>query len=170
LNILGIDPSTVCTGYSIYSYCDDDNFELIKYGSVSTDNNNTLTNRISKIITNIEELIETYDIDILVSEDQYGYLNTLTLKKLSYITGQLIYLATKHKINMYLYAPTSIKKIYSGKGNCSKEDMIQATKEIFDITTKDDNIADAIGCGYSFIKNPTKGNHIHEPSPENTDT
>lgn len=45
------------------------------------------------------------------------------------------------------FAPTSIKKHATGNGKATKEDMIKAANELYDITVEDDNEADAVLVG-----------------------
>ena len=49
---IAIDPSTKCTGYSVFK-----NNELIDYGAFSEESKNT-TERVFNILTKVEELIK----------------------------------------------------------------------------------------------------------------
>ncbi len=53
-------------------------------------------------------------------------------------------------------APATIKKAVTGSGRADKQEMIAAIKEL-GYSPKDDNVADAIGCGIAFWQNLEKG-------------
>lgn len=156
MKILGIDPSLTCTGYSIFDYNSENDCCLFDYGKVSSNKDDLLCVRIKKMTDFIEKKIKDNNIDIISCEDQYAGMNYDTLKKLSHVRGQIMYLASLYEIDMHLYSPGQVKKLFQGKGNCSKAEMIKTANKKYNLNLDDDNIADAIACAYSFIKHPGK--------------
>ena len=157
--LLALDLSTHSTGWAVY-----DNKNLIDYGCIGTDLPE-LVRRISKIINELDEkVLKKYKITkIIVEEVQptggYGIGNQKTHKALMYLQGALV----MHLYNNYKF--TNIEFIYpsSWRAACDiktgrgikreelKQKDIEFVKEKFNINVNDD-IADAIGIGYSEVK------------------
>lgn len=179
--ILGIDPSLSSTGFALLEY-EEDKLEdlkplgdknllnlnskytpnLIDYGTIETNSKDNLCYRNNYQRKIMAKLIEKYEPDLIVCEDQYGHLNTSTLKKLSHIRGNFMSLADCYQIPFYLYYPTTIKKIVTGKGNSGKQKMIEKINEYYDISLnkKQDNEADGISLALSFIVDNSKAKKI----------
>jgi len=155
LIILGIDPSTVATGYSVME-ADENALVLsptvVEYGSINTKRKNRISDRITKIYDELEVLINKYEPDIIVSEDQYGG-HTNAVKALSQVRGAIMILSSKHELPLFLLAPSRVKKVVTGKGNCNKQKVIEGISERFVIDEDDltSDMADAIGIAYTFL-------------------
>lgn len=155
MKILGIDPSTVATGYSIITA---DKLELVpqievvEYGAIKTKRSNRMSDRIAKIYDDLQELIETHNPDILVSEDQFGG-RVNAVKALSHVRGAIMVLASKKNLPLYLLAPSRVKKSVTGKGNASKKQVIKKISELFAIDENNltSDMADAIGIAYTYL-------------------
>lgn len=177
--ILGIDPSLTSTGWALLDYeidkvkdivpVNEINLlnqnneykpELIDFGTFDTSNKDRLCLRVLQQKNELENLLLRHDPKVFVSEDQYGYLNTKTLKRLSHVRGQYMAVAAEKHKPFVLYSPSKVKKIAAGKGNAKKKDVIKSINEYFDLELTNDNIADAIGVGLSYIFDPTAGTNI----------
>lgn len=143
--------------------------ELIDYGIIETDKNNRNSDRVFKHYVEIDKLVKFYDPDLVAIEDQYSSLNASTLKKLSHVRGVFMNLASQYNLDCYLYYPSSVKKIASGKGNASKEDMVKNINEYYGLDLSlgekrgenmEDDIADAISVALSYIINKDKSTKI----------
>lgn len=179
MRILGIDPSLASTGWAILEYDKAylDDLEqpnknlldttykptLIDCGAIKTDSKNSDSDRIFKLYTRMHKVINFYKPDAISIEDQYGYLNTRTLKQLSQVRGIYMFLASQYSINMYLYAPSSIKKIATGSGKAKKEEVVNCMNNYFNLelnVKKENDIADAIAIALSYLLNKKKGKKI----------
>jgi len=176
--IMGIDPSLVSTGWAVLSFeevklknifhpAKKSLFErykprLLDCGRIETNKSELDTQRIYKIYTELEKLIKFYKPEVMSIEDQYGYLNTKTLKQLSQVRGVCMALASLYGMNLYLYAPTSIKLIVTGNGKSKKEDMVNVINRYFDLNLniKDNDKADAIAIALSYLIDRKKGTRI----------
>lgn len=163
--ILALDPSLSATGYCVVG---GDGNTVFDYGVIKTDSDNKLCARVHKITQRIEEIIKEQKVKTIASEDQYGHLNTGTLKKLSHVRGQIMYLASKYQLPMVMFSPGTMKKQVTGKGNCSKEKVAEALREKYPIVEgididlkKYDNISDALGIAVTYFKAPDKGRFIN---------
>jgi len=163
--ILALDPSLSATGYCVIG---GDGITVLDYGLIETDSDNKLCERVYKITERLEKIINEQNVKTIVSEDQYGHFNPDTLKKLSHVRGQIMYLASKYDLDMYIFAPSSMKKIVTGKGNCKKEEVAKSLRKDYHIVdrvdedlVKKDNISDAFGIAVSYFKKPEKARKIN---------
>lgn len=163
--ILAIDPSLTATGYCVVG---GDGNTVFDYGLIETNKNNKLCKRVYKTTQELEKIIKEYGIKTIASEDQYGHLNIGTLKKLSHVRGQIMYLASKYNLPMVVFSPGTMKKQVTGKGNCSKEKVAESLRKDYsivegiDIDLKiHDNVSDAFGIAVTYFKAPDKGRFIN---------
>lgn len=178
MRILGMDPGLASAGWSIIDY-DEDQLEdmarpdsdtlfgdykpeLVKHGTIGTDSDNKNSDRVYKQFTELEKIVKFFDPDITSCEDQYAHLNPNTLKVLSHVRGAYMSILSIYDLECYLYYPTSVKKLITGSGNASKQDMLDSINNYFDLdlgSSKDD-IADAISVSMSYLLNKSKGQKI----------
>lgn len=142
--ILGIDPSTVATGYAVMTESGD----LIDWGVIRPDKKKlTEAQQASFQYNALAEIIEKHNVTAIGCEDQHRGPNADTLKKLSRVSGYMILLAGQYDVPIELYHPASWRKIVLGKGNAKKEEAIPWANETYKLLLrkKDNDIADAIG-------------------------
>jgi crossover junction endodeoxyribonuclease RuvC len=147
--ILGLDLSSVNSGYSIF-----DGDTLVSYGSIIPKKTMNHSEKLAFIYDRIDELFQRFNITEVSIEDQHLRLNVDTLKLLSRIGGIAMLCAEKHGASISLYPAPTIKHTFTGDGKAEKEDMILKAMEQYGIMRCmiDDNIADAIGCGYTHLQ------------------
>lgn len=145
---LGIDPSTVASGYGILQ----SDGQLVDWGVIKPN---------KKILTEAQqasfqynafcELMEKYTIKGIACEDQHRGPNADTLKKLSRVSGYVILLAGQYDVPIELYHPSSWRKTVLGKGNASKEDSISWVNEKYNLNfiKKDNDIAEGISIAFA---------------------
>lgn len=100
INVLAFDPSSKATGYGIVI----DN-KLITYGFIKKTKDKNILN----IYNKLEELITTYQIDIIVKEDMFVGGNARTGITLASIHGIIQLLSEKHAISLNGYPVMTIK-------------------------------------------------------------
>ncbi len=169
--ILGLDLSSVATGFSVMRYISDDStqykgfttslpepkggsgIELITYGCIRPPKIFSSSGKIEFIYDNIQDVLKEYPICTVAIEDQYFKLNAKTLKLLSNICGVAMLAAQQAKCEIAIYEATKTKKFFTGDGRASKKDMINMAMAMFKIEDGviDDNIADAIAVAYTHL-------------------
>jgi crossover junction endodeoxyribonuclease RuvC len=145
---LGIDPSTVASGYGIISSSGD----LVDWGVVKPDKKKLTEAQQAAFQYNaFAALMEKYNIVGIACEDQHGGPNPDTLKKLSRVSGYMILLAGQHDVPIELYHPSSWRKVVFGTGKASKEDSLIWAKDKYDLLLrkKDNDIAEGIAICYT---------------------
>ena len=151
-NILALDQSSQCTGYSVFK-----NGKLHTFGKF-TFNDSDLGERLCKIKNKILELIEEYEIDELIFEDiqlqNNVTQNVQTFKTLAEVYGLIDQLASELKIPHRSYLASSWKSQLGIKGKNRAEQKRNAQKYVldtYDIKCTQDE-ADAICIGDCAVK------------------
>lgn len=157
--IMSLDLSTKSSGVAIFNQ-----EKLVDYYCI-TASSTDLIKRIYKIINEIKKFCEEYTIETIVVEEvrpegsQYGVGNQKTHKALMYLQAALIFMLHDYfpKIKVeYLYPSEwrSICGLKTGRGikreELKKKDIEFAANK-YNIQVNDD-IADAIGIGYAWLK------------------
>ena len=159
MKLLSLDLSTKSTGYAVF---EDD--VLVDYGCIKASSTDVI-NRIQKIIKEINNvLLKHSNIEKIIVEEvrpengQYGVGNLRTHKVLMWLQAALEFIIHDNFSSIsieYLY-PSEWRKvcgIQTGRG-IVREKLKQAdiafVKKVYNIEVNDD-IADAIGIGHSYI-------------------
>lgn len=158
LNILALDQARN-GAWSVFDY---ETKQLVGYGTFAFD---VKKYTYAKTILHIEEIItaviDAYDIEAIFIEDIQLRANVQAFKKLAQLQGVLVNLCEKNEYLYELIAPSQWQNYCRGqdadfeptskKGSSetkeSKMMSIHCVKELFDIETDNDNLADAICLG-----------------------
>lgn len=122
ITILGIDPGTQVTGYSIIT-SDTRQAELILVGSIHTEKYDDHYDRLCRIYDDVLSIISEYKPDVLAIEAPFYGKNVQSMLKLGRAQGMAIAAALSKKIPIQEYAPKRIKQSITGNGNASKEQV-----------------------------------------------
>lgn len=164
--ILGVDPSTVSTGWAIM----DEEGHLIDYGAIRCSSKIPVYIRVYTVYRELLQVAHKYNVTETAVEDQFMKSNPKTLKALSNVKATVMLIAAELGIPYTEYAPMSIKKCFTDKGNASKEDMIAMAREKYKVQEKIvDDIADAIGIAYTHWTMKTSDlitQYLHESKGE----
>lgn len=171
--ILGLDLSSVNTGYAVFGLLSKEGVSISSldclksdfkeniegFGSIKPNKKFDHTQKIHFIYEAIKKVLNDYDISAVAIEDQYFRSNAKTLKLLSRICGVAMLAAHESGCTVDFYTASRVKKYLSGKGNASKKDMVEAAVERFNLSKGeiDDNIADAMGVGFTHIERKIRG-------------
>ena len=149
--ILGIDPGTATTGYGLINV-EKKAFKVVEYGLIQTDKNKNSGKRLTEIYKKLSFLIIKNKPDVISIEKIFFATNAKTAIAVGQAIGIMIYCAEKHRINIFEYAPGTIKKQISGNGRSDKKMMQKAVRRILGPKIKSkkhgkthfDNSADAL--------------------------
>jgi crossover junction endodeoxyribonuclease RuvC len=144
--ILGIDPSTKGTGWCILK---DD--ELVTYGILSFKQDTDRGEVLDLIYKGITKILEEYEPEVVVCEDQFVGKNVKTYGTLKEVVGVIRMAVYHNHVPMILYPPTTVKKTVCGKGNAPKEDVAKYVNGKFGTDIKENDITDSIGIGLTYI-------------------
>lgn len=154
--ILGLDPSTKSTGYSVTK-----NGQLIESGVITAGSAN-LYNRIHKIMTELKIILDKYNfsgciVEDVIPEDVRGNHNVF--KPLMYLQGFLCDLLNDYNIKPDFYLASEWRKrcgIKTGAGvhreSLKKKDKL-FVKRMYNLDVNDDE-ADAICINFAYTHEP----------------
>lgn len=155
--ILALDLSTKKSGYAIF-----ENGNLKDYGCIIAGSTN-LFHRIDKMVEEIKEILEKYEIDKVIIEDVIPddvKGNQKVYKALTYLQGYIL-----HTLDDYDLLPAEFFTASQWRKRCGiqtgprvkreslKPKDIQFVKEKYNIEVNDD-IADAICIGHAYLSPP----------------
>lgn len=139
MRIMGLDPSSN-TGYVIL----DEDGNLVKAGVVTFKAAKDRFARYEKYEYKIINLIDDYDIDLVVIEG-YSFAGKFN-NSFQYELGTVFRMALyKRDILFVEVPPSSLKKFITGKGNGRKDLIMLSVYKLWDFDTDNDNEADAYG-------------------------
>tara|TARA_B100001750_G_scaffold233381_1_gene233537 strand:+ start:753 stop:1232 length:480 start_codon:yes stop_codon:yes gene_type:complete len=121
VKILGVDPGLVNTGFGIISY--NKVIEILDFGIISPDKNNSLSLRLHTIYTDMRLLIEKYEPDCLSIEEVFYSNNIKTTMKLGQARGAVLIAAAHFNLQVYEYSARKIKLSLTGNGNSTKDQV-----------------------------------------------
>lgn len=157
--VLGIDPGTATTGYSLLEA---NGLGLIplEFDLIETKKSFTHAERLSMIYDHVREIIRNAEPDVMAIEKVFFATNAKTAIAVGQAQGVMFLAAADFKLPIVEYAPGTIKKVVSGNGRSDKKQMQQALRSIFGASIRSrarkkthfDNAADALAVAYCHVK------------------
>ncbi|MDD5005665.1 MAG: crossover junction endodeoxyribonuclease RuvC [Candidatus Omnitrophica bacterium] len=118
--ILGIDPGLNTTGYGIIEE-NQNNLKFIEAGYIRTQPKDNIEIRLSKIYTDLANIVKRYKLDAIVLEKLYAhYKHPVTACLLGHARGIICLVCAQNNIKLFEYAATRTRKAVLGRGNASK--------------------------------------------------
>jgi len=153
--IIGIDPGLINTGWGIIEKIDN-NIKYIASGTIKTNSNLCLSERLLNIYNMVSNLINTYKPQHFSIEETFVNKNPLSSLKLGQARGVAILAASLSKIQVFEYSPNLIKKSVTGVGKAEKQQICAMIRYIFPtIVLESEDEADSLAvaiCHCNHIK------------------
>ncbi|MGL4594316.1 MAG: crossover junction endodeoxyribonuclease RuvC [Thermoguttaceae bacterium] len=125
--ILGIDPGLNTTGYGVIDVSSGQ-VRLLEAGVVRSQSK-LLAEKVNEIYDGIREVIEMFSPDAIALEQLYSHYDRPTTAILmGHARGVLCLAAAQSKIAVTSYSATKVKKILTGSGRATKDQMQRAIK------------------------------------------
>lgn len=150
MRILGIDPGLRTTGYGII---EDRSFKVIEAGIIKTETNAPIQARLKKIFDELGAIIEEHGPGVLVLEKIYSHYNHPATAILMGHARAVVCLASGiHKVKLINYPSTRIKKIITGNGHASKQQVQRMVQNILKLKCPPEpvDISDALAMAISY--------------------
>jgi crossover junction endodeoxyribonuclease RuvC len=145
MKILGVDPGSRVTGFGVIN-ADKLKFTYIASGCIRT--KGELTDKITTIFLEIDQVVKKYQPDIVVIERAFmrpDRPNPDAAIKLGHARGAIISAAGMNNIAMVEYSPNQIKKTVVGNGHSSKDQVSYMVCEILKLNkSPQEDAADAL--------------------------
>lgn len=165
MKILGLDPGTATTGWGVVQVTsnksqatgntrlpDGQELQVMGWGLIETDKNLLKEQRLEIIYEKTIKLIEKYKPDAFVFEKVFFATNAKTVIAVGQAQGVMLLAAGKSKVEIFEYAPGTIKKMITGSGRSNKKEVQTYVRKILGNKVKSekhkkthfDNAADAL--------------------------
>ncbi len=145
MRILGIDPGTAITGYSILDR-EGNRLKAIDYGCIYTESSWPLSKRLDKIYTEITKLIKEYNPEHLAVEELFFNTNAKTALSVGHSRGVVLLAGEQNSLIVEGYTPIQVKQAVAGYGRAEKMQVQKMVKTILCLEEipKPDDAADAL--------------------------
>lgn len=159
--VLGIDPGLNITGYGLI-LIKNKKPTLIKYGYIKTNSKNSLSQRLDKIYTSLNEIIKEYKPDHVAIEDIFYAENVKTAIIMGHARGAAIVAATQNECLVAEYTAREVKMSVVGNGAAAKNQVNFMVSNILQVKEKitPDDASDALAvalCKWNRLKLESKG-------------
>ena len=132
MKIIGIDPGTNITGYSVISEVDNA-YKIISIGSIKNNPKAKLQAKIANIYAELNEIIDKYSPEVASLENIFYGKNVKSLIKLAHIRGVILLLLEQKSLEIFEFSPREVKLSVTGYGNASKQQIQFMISRIFNI-------------------------------------
>jgi crossover junction endodeoxyribonuclease RuvC len=120
---LGVDPGLNRTGYALLERTAKGPV-LREGGIVRSARSDSLAQRVLEIGRGIREMIEEYQPQLMAVEQVFSFgKNPKTALLMAHARGAILMVAAEQQIPVLHYTPTHIKKLLTGSGKASKEQI-----------------------------------------------
>ena len=120
--ILGVDPGTRFSGYSVFQK-QNAQLLLLDYGVFALGAQKPLPERIHRFHENFDHLATKFEVSHLILETPFLGKNAQNFLKLGYLRGVLYLIAQNYNIKILEFTPREIKLSVTGFGGASKEQV-----------------------------------------------
>ncbi len=123
--ILGIDPGTATTGFGLIEKKPDEDFQILEWGLIETKKETKPHIRLHEIHEQMLMILDRCRPDVLVMEKVFMFNNAKTVIRVSQAQGVILLASanTGFEIDVFEYAPQTIKKLITGSGRANKKEV-----------------------------------------------
>lgn len=132
MKIIGIDPGSLKTGFGIIEF-DGYRLSFIDAGIIKVPPKRPIQERLVIIYNSLLEVLKRHNPQVASFEDIFSYKNPKSSLYLGYARATALLCVTMMGLPIYNYAPTVVKKILTGNGYATKEQIVKATKTILNL-------------------------------------
>jgi len=160
MRILGIDPGSRITGFGVIEQ-KNRQFRYIVCGCIRM-HTKEMPIRLKEIFAGVDEIITTYQPDVLSIEKVFMSRNPDAALKLGQARGAAIVAAVNQDLPVYEYAPTEIKKAIVGQGHADKSQIQHMVKLLLSLSdTPQVDAADALAIALCHAHTAQTLSHHH---------
>ena len=127
MRILGIDPGSLTTGYGIVDY-ERGKLSLVDQGSINTRRGAELAERLAHIHEGLMAVIARTNPVAAAVETPFAGNNVKSLIQLAHARGVILLAARSANLEVFEYAPRSVKSAVVGYGGAEKEQVAKMVR------------------------------------------
>lgn len=154
--ILAFDPGLQRTGYAVIERTDWNRPRILEAGVLRLSASHSLTKRLAQLHESAVELVKEYSPTTVAVEELYShYERPKTAILMGHARGVLLLAAGQAGLSVSSYLPTKVKKLMTGSGRASKEQMQLAVQAEFglDRLPEPNDVADALAIALCHLYN-----------------
>ena len=145
MRVLGIDPGLATTGYGVVEN-NNQGFQGVDYGIISTPSNQELSGIIFSIYQNVVLLIDRFSPEAVAVEKLFFCKNISTALQVGEARGAIITAVAEKQLPVFEYTPLQVKQAVVGYGRAEKrqvQHMVTIILSLSQVPSPDD-AADAL--------------------------
>ncbi len=152
--ILGIDPGTATTGWGLIEKIEGHDFDVLQWGLIETDKETKPHIRLHEIHEQMLQILDKFKPNVLVMEKVFMFNNAKTVIRVSQAQGVILLASanTGFNLEVFEYAPGTIKKLVAGNGRANKKEVELAVRAILGKKLLTQSMTDANGNNRKMTK------------------
>ena len=156
MRILGIDPGIATIGFGLVT-AERGQVHMETYGAITTPAGLPLSRRLYQIGSDMEELIDKVQPDVISIEELFFNTNLTTGIAVAHGRGVLLCAAERCGIPLFEYTPGQVKMAVTGYGKAEKRQVMDMTKRLLKLakTPRPDDAADALALALCHARSST---------------
>lgn len=156
MRILGIDPGIATIGFAVLD-SDSPQFHLHTCGVIKTPAHTSLSSRLNRIFSDLNELIQRYKPDAVAIEELFFNTNITTGIAVAHGRGVILLACEQAGIPVAEYTPLQVKQAVAGYGYAEKKQVMDMVRRICSLNTvpKPDDAADAAAIAICHARSST---------------
>ena len=156
MRILGLDPGIATVGFGVLD-ADHNRQKLVTCGVITTPAHTPLTYRLDQIYSDLEELIRTYQPEVMAVEELFFYNNITTGISVAQGRGVVLLCAYRAGLSIFEYTPMQVKQAVVGYGLAEKKQVMDMVRRILNLPAppKPDDAADAVALALCHARSST---------------
>ncbi len=127
MRILGVDPGSITTGFGVIDY-EKGRLALVEQGAIGTRRGVELAERLSVIHAGLSEVIARTRPQAIAVETPFAGKNVSSLIQLAHARGVVLLAARSAALEIFEYAPRSVKSAVVGYGAAEKEQVAKMVR------------------------------------------
>lgn len=129
MKILGIDPGFAIVGYGAINFTAN-KFKPLCYGAIQTKSNLSFYDRLTKIYSDMNNLLLAVKPDAVAIEKIYFQKNHKTAIDVAQARGVILLSVQNFNIPIFEYTPLQVKTVVTGYGKAKKVQVMEMTKRL----------------------------------------
>ncbi|HYK01793.1 MAG TPA: crossover junction endodeoxyribonuclease RuvC [Thermoanaerobaculia bacterium] len=127
MRILGVDPGSITTGFGVIDY-EKGKLLLVEQGAIGTRRGAELPERLGVIHEGLREVIARTRPQAIAIETPFAGKNVNSLIQLAHARGVVLLAARSAELEIFEYAPRSVKSAVVGYGGAEKEQVAKMVR------------------------------------------
>jgi crossover junction endodeoxyribonuclease RuvC len=153
MRIIGIDPGTAITGFSILEKNKKGGIQLLDYGCIKTAAHLTVGTRLNQIAKDLQTLLKKWKPELASVERLFFNKNVKTAIAVAQARGVILQILEEYGIEQTEFTPLQVKSCVCGYGKADKKMVQNMIKVLLGLAKipKPDDAADAIALALCSI-------------------